>query len=301
MGKFAAHPCRELYERGEIGRKQRTVWWQVVRLALSGLPSQLRRLGRFSTYWLYAIYTWVLFRVLASATFISVLLLPVDRWRWHALRIAARTLALGTGTHLAVKDLKHLPPENTPCIYVANHASYLDSYALVAAIPHPVSFVAKSELTQNLLPKVFLRRIRTVFVNRFDREQVLMDAQGTVQTARSGRSLLFFSEGTFTRIPGLLPFHMGAFVTAAKARLPVIPIAIRGTRNILPADSQFARRGSIVITIGRSLDPSTLSEQAHTSDPWKIALHLRDAARAHILRYCGEPDLSDDGVHPQEQ
>ena len=297
-GKIRRTSCRKLYERGEIGRKQRTVWWQVVRLALSGLPSQLRRLGRVSMFWGYAIYTWVFFRVLALTTFISVLLLPVDRWRWHAMRIAARTLALGSGTHLTVRGLEHVPAQNAPCIYVANHASYLDSYALVAAIPHPLSIVAKSELTQNPLLRVFLRRIRTVFVNRFDREQVLMDAQGTVQTARSGRSLLFFSEGTFTRIPGLLPFHMGAFVAAAEARLPVIPIAIRGTRNILPSGSQFARRGSIVITIGRPLDPLTLGEKAHTSDPWHIALHLRDAARAHILRNCGEPDLSD-GVNVQ--
>jgi 1-acyl-sn-glycerol-3-phosphate acyltransferase len=298
-GKIRRRACRELYERGEIGRKQRTVWWQVVRLVLSVLPAQLRRLGRVSTYWLYALYTWVFFRVLALATFIVVLLLPVDRWRWRAMRIAARTLALGSGTSLSVRGLEHLPAGNTPFIYVANHASYLDVYALAAAIPHPVSFVAKSELTQNPLLRIFLRNIRTVFVNRFDREQVLMDAQGTVQTARSGRSLLFFPEGTFTRISGLQPFHMGAFVAAAEASLPVIPIAIRGTRNILPSGSRFARRGSIAITFGRSLDPSVVSKKkARTTDPWQIALHLRDAARTHILRYCGEPDLSD-GVNVQ--
>jgi 1-acyl-sn-glycerol-3-phosphate acyltransferase len=292
-GKIRRTACRELYERGEIGRKQRTVWWQVVRLVLSGLSAQLRRLGRVATYWLYALYTWALLRVLALITFIVVLLLPVSRGRWGAMRMAARTLARSSGTSLTVRGLEHLPAANTPCIYVANHASYLDAYALAAAIPHPVSFVAKSELTRNPLLRIFLRRIRTVFVNRFDREQVLMDAQGTVQTARTGRSLLFFPEGTFTRIAGLQPFHMGAFVAAAEASLPVIPIAIRGTRNILPAGSRFARHGSIAITIGRSLDPSTVGKKAQSADPWQIALQLRDAARTHILRYCGEPDLSD--------
>jgi 1-acyl-sn-glycerol-3-phosphate acyltransferase len=55
------------------------------------------------------------------------------------------------------------------------------------------------------------------------------------QALRGGRSLVFFPEGTFLRPPGVLPFRLGAFKAAAEARCPVVPVAIRGTRAILPA------------------------------------------------------------------
>jgi 1-acyl-sn-glycerol-3-phosphate acyltransferase len=98
---------------------------------------------------------------------------------------------------------------------------------------------------------------------------------------------MFFPEGTFTRTPGLLPFHMGAFVAAAEAGVPVVPIALRGTRSILRSGSWFPRRGSISIQIGRPIEP----DPAET-DAWSRALKLRDLSRQHILRHCGEPDLT---------
>jgi 1-acyl-sn-glycerol-3-phosphate acyltransferase len=61
------------------------------------------------------------------------------------------------------------------------------------------------------------------------------DAEQVTAALRGGASLLFFPEGTFDRSPGLLPFRLGAFKAAVEACLPVVPIAIRGTRDILPA------------------------------------------------------------------
>jgi len=91
-------------------------------------------------------------------------------------------------------------------------------------------------------------------------------------------------EGTFSRAPGLRPFHMGAFVIAAKAGIPVIPVAIRGTRSILRGSSHFARRGIVSITICEPIQPEGCE--------WIDAIKLRDAARSEILHHCGEPDLA---------
>ena len=77
---------------------------------------------------------------------------------------------------------------------------------------------------------------------------------------------------------------MGAFVAAAEAGVPILPVAIRGTRSILRPDHWFPRRGGISVTIGRPIMPRAAD--------WAAALQLRDAARAQILRHCGEPDLA---------
>ena len=107
----------------------------------------------------------------------------------------------------------------------------------------------------------------------------------------NGHPLLFFAEGTFTRIPGLMPFHLGAFSVAAQTNAAVIPVSIRGTRSILRADDWLPRRGSIRIDIGEPLVPGDVG-RADGNDPWNTAMALRERCRAFILKHCGEPDLA---------
>jgi 1-acyl-sn-glycerol-3-phosphate acyltransferase len=76
---------------------------------------------------------------------------------------------------------------------------------------------------------------------------------------------------------------MGAFLTAAEAGVPVVPVALSGTRGILGGDTPRLRRGSIRVVVGAPLWPE--------GRDWQAAVRLRDAARERILRHCGEPDL----------
>ena len=95
---------------------------------------------------------------------------------------------------------------------------------------------------------------------------------------------------SFQFVPGLLPFHMGAFLAAAETNTPVVPIAIRGTRSILRADSWFPRHGAISVFVGEPIFPDAIGAEAGDS-AWTRGLKIRDRARREILRYCGEPDL----------
>ncbi|MGB5452478.1 MAG: AMP-binding protein [Sedimenticolaceae bacterium] len=289
-GKIRRAASRERYEDGQLGQIERAVWWQITRLAVSAMWPVLRRAWRNLVALAYAGYAWAVFGLLAPLAWVLVALLPRLSWRWDVMHALARLAAVITGTRLQVRGLEHLPREDQPCILVANHASYLDGHSLVAALHRPFSFVAKAEFAQKLLYRIFMRRIRAELVERFDREKGVADAKRLAQTAREGRSLLFFPEGTFTRMPGLLSFHMGAFHAAAVAELPVVPIAIRGTRSILRAGSWFPRRGAITVTVCPPLHPKQLA--APGGDIWGLALQLRDAARAQILAHCGEPDLA---------
>lgn len=78
---------------------------------------------------------------------------------------------------------------------------------------------------------------------------------------------------------------MGAFVTAAAADLPVVPIAIRGTRSMLRAGSWFPRPGFPNVAVGNAV-------HAPAGEAWDKAVWLRNAAREQILRLNGEPDLA---------
>jgi 1-acyl-sn-glycerol-3-phosphate acyltransferase len=284
-GKIRRSSSRQLYEQGLLGRKGRA-WWLYLRLARLALASQWQRGRREMAALAYAGYSWSLFGMAAMGTWGMVFLLPHSSRRWKFMRVTTRILARAVALPISVRGLENLPRDR-PCVFVANHASYLDGYVLAACLPVEFSFVAKVELLRKAGVRLFLRRIGTEFVERFDKQRGIEDARRIGQKARQGRSLMFFPEGTFTRAPGLFPFHMGAFVAAAEAGVPVVPIALRGTRSILRSGSWFPRRGSISIQIGRPIEP----DPAET-DAWSRALKLRDLSRQHILRHCGEPDLT---------
>ncbi len=183
-----------------------------------------------------------------------------------------------------VHGLEHIPASG-PFVIAVNHASYLDGLVLLAALrERGYSFAAKRELSRSLVPRLFLQSIGTDFVERTDIRQGVEDASRLAESARAGRTPIFFAEGTFTRSAGLLPFRMGAFVVAAQNDVPLVPVTIRGTRSVLRDGSWFARRGTIVVTIAAPLLPQ--------GGDWNAAVALRDAARAEILRHCGEPDLA---------
>ena len=286
-GKIRRSSNRELYEKGALGQVSRSVRWQLLRLLLTSVHPLWQRAQRNVGVSLYAAYLWSLFALLAPVGWITTAILPRLSWRWATLGALARTLARASFTPLEVHGLDNLPDENHSAVVVANHCSYLDAYALVATLPRPISFVAKAEFMKRFHSRLFLKQMHAETVERFNAEQGISDARRITSVAQEGKSLFFFPEGTFTRIPGLMEFHMGAFVTAEMANLPVIPIAIRGTRSILRADSWFPRHGKITITIG---EPVHISRQ-DVDNGWERALKLRDAARTFILQNNGEPDL----------
>jgi acyl carrier protein len=283
-GKVRRAATRELYEAGLVGSPVRAVWVQVLRLVGSALWPALQRGGARMKEWLYAAYTWLLFMLAALPTWLVTALTPHPAWAWKVGRLSARLFLWLSGTRLEVRGLENLP-RTGPYVLVANHASYLDGIVVVAALPGYYSFVAKQELKSQLIPRVYLDRLGTEYVERFAIRQSAEDTQRIVRAALAGRRLAFFPEGTFRSTPGLLPFRLGAFVAAARARACVVPVAIRGTRAILPDGTWRPRHGAITVTIGKPVMPP-----ADTADSFTAAIRMRDEARAQILPHCGEPD-----------
>ncbi|WP_455216861.1 AMP-binding protein, partial [Kaarinaea lacus] len=241
-GKIRRSACKELYEEGKLQQTSRAVWLQLLHVLLHSLVPEWRRVRHKAFDSLFAAYAWSMFSLLGFLTWVLVMLAPKLSWRWRIIHFFSRFLAWSTGTRIEVSGLENVPEQKT-CVYVANHASYLDSYALLATLPQGFSFVAKAELRNKLTVRLFLDRLQPEYVERFDKEKGLLDAQRIATVREREQSLFFFPEGTFSRAPGLRNFYMGAFITAAQASLPVVPIAIRGTRSMLRAGSWFPRRG----------------------------------------------------------
>jgi 1-acyl-sn-glycerol-3-phosphate acyltransferase len=226
----------------------------------------------------YALYTLLLFTALAGGALLAMLLV---RHRMIA-RIMARTFLCCAGMPLRVNALQRLP--SGPCVVVSNHASYLDGVVFTAALPPRFGFVIKREMARVPLAGLLLRKLGSEFVERFNRHRGAADARRVLRTAASGSSLVFFPEGTFPHQPGVLRFHTGAFVAAARAGRPLVPATVRGTRRTLPPGTALPRPGRIEIDILPSIESTADS-------PESAAMELRTRARRAILDALGEPDL----------
>jgi 1-acyl-sn-glycerol-3-phosphate acyltransferase len=237
-------------------------------------------------YGLYAVAAFLVCGVLAFVLVLVPLGIKARRQLAHFAAQAFFRLAL---MPVRLVDAGNLPAG--PCVVVANHASYLDGVVLKAALPARFSFVIKKEVSRVPLAGFLLRRIGSEFVDRFNRHAGGLDARRLIKAADAGQALAFFPEGTFLAQPGLGKFHTGAFAIAARAELPIVPIAIRGTRRILPSGRFLPRPGRIHVQVLPALGPLTEIE------PTAAIAQTRDQSRARILTALDEPDLSQtDGV-----
>ena len=288
-GKLRRAAARARYEAGAVEASPRALWLQVARLTLAGLGARARRLLRISGARAYAGYWWTVLYLIGAVVWPLTLLLPSRAWRWSLIHAAARLGLRLMGVRLTVAGLENLPESGG--VVVANHASYFDVMVLAAALPGALTFAAKAELAPQTVAGPFLRRIGTLFVERWNPERGVEQTREAAALAAQGARLVFFPEGTLSRTPGLGEFHLGAFVTAAEAQVPVVPIAIRGTRSILRGGQWFPRHGVANLTISAPIAPEAAGFEA--------ALKLRDAARAEILNHCGEPDLAEQPAQSQ--
>jgi acyl carrier protein len=283
-GKIRRAASRALYEGRSHFAGPRAAWWQVVRLAAGALRPALERLRQSAARTIYAGYFWTVLGGLGAATWLAVALLSRRVWAWRAAQLGARAIVRAVGLAPTVHGAEHLRRAG-PCVVVANHASYLDGLIALALLESPSCVIVKRELLEQPIPRLFLRRLGALFVAREQTLESVASAEAMTAAVRQGRSLLVFAEGTFTRAPGLRPFHLGGFLAAAASGAPTVPVAIRGTRSVLRDGQWLPRRGPIAVEVGPPLPrPAGL-------EALPAAVRLRDAARAYIAAHCGEPQL----------
>jgi 1-acyl-sn-glycerol-3-phosphate acyltransferase len=276
-GKTRRAACRALYLGGRLGAEPSPRRQALALGARAALPLA-RRAARGMGAVAYAAWFWTCYALLAVPAWTLAATVPGERARWRAVAAVVRAFFAATGIPVSLEAGAALRAR--PCVVVLNHASFIDAIALLAVLPPGFSFVAKSELLRRpLLPRA-LRRLGVLFVERFDARRSVEDAARLEDPLHEARSLVAFPEGTNRRGPGVYPFHLGAFLAAARAGVAVVPGTIIGTRAVLRADRWFPRRARIVV----ALLPPLRAESAS----WRAAVDLRDRARAAIVEALGE-------------
>jgi 1-acyl-sn-glycerol-3-phosphate acyltransferase len=213
-------------------------------------PARLSQIG-------YGMACWALMGLVGGSCWLLVVSLPKLSWRWRATRVAVRLLSIGLRIPINVTGT--LPARETPCVIVANHASILDSFALVDVSRDPLVFVAGGDLAGHPVTGPFLRGLGSVFVRlegSASRSALRSVLGELTSVAAAGKRPVFFPEGGLDAELGLRRFQLGAFLVAGEANCPVVPVAIVGTRKLLPPGARLPRRRPVEIRIGQVLVPA---------------------------------------------
>ncbi|MFK7756203.1 MAG: lysophospholipid acyltransferase family protein [Flavobacteriales bacterium] len=140
-------------------------------------------------------------------------------------------------------------------IYVSNHESHLDPPAITLACPHTLYFIAKKELKYVPFIGWYIWLSGMIFIDRKNRTKAQQSIQQAADKVRNGKNVISFPEGTRTKTGELMVFRRGAFKMAKLNDLEIVPIAIKGSREVLASGSMFITPGVISVNIGEVISP----------------------------------------------
>ena len=229
---------------------------------------------------LYALYAWALLIPFALAIWsLAVLPMTLPQRRSAGRAVARGTCrALGLSVHVEGK----LPTSERPSVIAANHSSFIDGPMLYVYLDQPLTFVTSTDMEHQFLVGRIMRGFGCVFVDRGRAERSAASVDQLVNTLRGGLHLLIFPEGSISAQPGLRVFRLGAFEAAASSNCPVVPVGIRGSREVLRPGSFRPHHGAVRITVGEPVLPA--------GNEFSDRVVMRDRVRDAIAGLCVDDD-----------
>jgi 1-acyl-sn-glycerol-3-phosphate acyltransferase len=169
-------------------------------------------------------------------------------WEWSDgfLRVAGITVKVEGAGKLRER----------PCVYVANHTSTIDIWALITRLPHVPRFIMKKEVLKIPLFGTAAAAAGHILVDRQRRTAAFGSYQKAAEVLKRGASAAIFAEGTRSPSGKLLPFKKGPFVLAIAAQIPVVPVWIEGAFELFPKGAWWARPGEVTLHVGDEI-PTT--------------------------------------------
>ena len=228
--------------------------------------------GRLCSYFVYVPLVYFYTLVLGILSLLSSLFDGSGRVQHWFARLWAR-LILKTGfVPVRLEGLENIDPTH-PAVYAANHLSALDIPVLYASIPGQFRIMAKKELFRYPLMGWHLKRSGQIPIVFGDSHASVSSLKRAGRSLRKGLPLMVFPEGGRSPDGQLQPFMRGAFFAAIAEQVPVIPIAIVGTYELLPMNSFYAIPGPVDLVIGRPIPTTGM----RLRDMDKLAGHVRAA------------------------
>jgi 1-acyl-sn-glycerol-3-phosphate acyltransferase len=194
------------------------------------------------------LYTMVLGTLIILSSFFS----PRGVLTNSFTRLWARLILLTSQVRVEVQGRENIRP-GQPVVFMANHVSYFDVPALMAELPGQIRFLARGELLKVPIFGRALSRSRHIIVDYSHPRKTLRDIGRALQMLGEETNIVVFPEGARSFDGRLQPFKKGGFALAIKSGVPVVPISIRGSRDILPRGGWRIKPGRIEVVVEKPI------------------------------------------------
>ena len=208
---------------------------------------------------------WVLLNLVLSIWIVCIPILAIgwlDRDKniiGKLSKMWAQWVIWSTGIRYDISGLENLKPDKK-YNFMSNHQSALDIVLGVACIPCKIVFLAKKELFKIPIFGWAMQAAGMIKIDRQNSERARKSVDEAVNVLiHSSFSTLIYPEGTRSETGDLLPFKKGGFILAIRSQLPIVPITIIGTGDVLPKRSFTFNKGQIKVIIGKPISTQNLA------------------------------------------
>jgi 1-acyl-sn-glycerol-3-phosphate acyltransferase len=255
-----------------------------------------RQLGlweRWRSYLFFAPLIYLYTFVCGTLSLLSSFFDSKGRIQHGFARLWSRMILGTSGCRLQVEGLENVDPSR-PYIYASNHQSAFDIPTLYVGLPVQFRIMAKKELFLYPFMGWHMKRSGQIPIERENARSSLKSLARASETVRGGTPLFVFPEGGRSPDGTIKPFMSGAFYVAIKAGVPIVPMAIIGTYEILPMNSYVIRPHSIRLVVGKPVSTEGMNPREMGSLAAKVQREIENLYYAHS--FVADPRLTPQGA-----
>jgi 1-acyl-sn-glycerol-3-phosphate acyltransferase len=224
-------------------------------------------------YWWSLFVAAMLLLILGPPVILAARIAGRPHWVYPWGHFGARNWLRLSGARVRVSGLENLDPRRS-YVFIANHRSFLDTATLFCFVGRRIGLIAKKELLKVPILGYGMGFVNVLAIDRSNRQRAIQTMKAATDRLRAGVSFGVFAEGT-RALPGkLLPFKKGGFYMAVEAGVPVVPVAIKHTDELMGKGTGVARTGTIEMVI---LPPIETERLTADDDVKRLAEQTRAA------------------------
>lgn len=212
----------------------------------------------------------------ALATMIGSILFGGKWWGYWPAHIWARLFCILSFVRVKVYGRENID-KNESYVFIANHQGAYDIFAIYGYLNHNFKWMMKESLSKIPLVGFACKCAGHIMVDRNNPQGIRRTMENARETLKDGMSIVVFPEGSRTKTGYMSAFKKGAFMLASQFELPMIPLTIDGSYDILTSKGKIPAYGTIIITIHKAV---------HQEGPLSLLMQTtHDIINSSLTRY----------------
>lgn len=197
-------------------------------------------------------------------------------WGYYPAMVWAKVFCILSLVKVSVRGRENID-KRTSYVFVANHQGAYDIFSVYGYLGHNFKWMMKKSLRKIMLVGYTCQKCGHIFVDRSSPTAIRRTIETAEKRLRDGMSLVVFPEGARTFTGKMGPFKKGAYQLALEFHLPLVPVTIDGSFDIMPRTRYVPRPGRIVLTIHKPIAPP-----ADEADRAEVIEQTREAIESSL-------------------